>query len=281
MRIGVPKEIKNNEFRLGLVPSSVRELVANGHEVVVQHDAGLGIGIDDASFIQVGAKIVDSAAEVFQLADMIVKVKEPLPEEYPLLREGQILYTYLHLAADERLTKSLMERKIVGIEAGLVKIEQRVDEERVVVEEPVDRRIAVAMTAQQHAARRVPQAGLRRDALATIEQRRLTLDLVLDGVAHVLEREGVDEPPQPLVRSPHADGPALVLEIDRGHRIHGALVVVGEDQRRVGRVDAHVVHQLLRILVHIHRRNEVSHRQRLPLTLRHSKIVKDRIQTVL
>lgn len=115
MIVGVPKEIKNKENRVGMVVAGVRALTAAGHKVLIQHNAGVGAGISDEDYRKAGAAIVETPKEVFDKADMIVKVKEPLPEEYPLLRQGQILYTYLHLAADERLTKALMERKIVGI----------------------------------------------------------------------------------------------------------------------------------------------------------------------
>ncbi|MGK5084986.1 alanine dehydrogenase [Bdellovibrionota bacterium FG-1] len=115
MIVGVPKEIKNKENRVGMVIAGVRALTAAGHKVNVQHNAGVGAGISDDDYRKAGATILESAKEIFDKADMIVKVKEPLPEEYALLRENQILYTYLHLAADERLTKALMERKIVGI----------------------------------------------------------------------------------------------------------------------------------------------------------------------
>ncbi len=115
MIVGVPKEIKNKENRVGMVKAGVLALTQNGHEVLLQSGAGAGVGISDDDYEKAGAKILDSPKEVYEKADMIVKVKEPLPEEYPLLREGQVLFTYLHLAADERLTKALMERKIVGI----------------------------------------------------------------------------------------------------------------------------------------------------------------------
>ena len=115
MIVGVPKEIKNKENRVGMVLAGVRALTKNGHKVLVERTAGLGAGISDEEYIQAGATIEGSAKDVYSKADMIVKVKEPLPEEYNLLREGQILYTYLHLAADERLTRALMERGIVGI----------------------------------------------------------------------------------------------------------------------------------------------------------------------
>ncbi len=115
MIVGVPKEIKNKENRVSMVVAGVRALSHAGHKVLVQAGAGIGAGISDQEYQSAGATIVESAKDVFAQSDMIVKVKEPLPEEYDLLREGQILYTYLHLAADERLTKALLERKIVGI----------------------------------------------------------------------------------------------------------------------------------------------------------------------
>lgn len=115
MIVGVPKEIKNKENRVSMVVAGVRALTQAGHKVVVQTGAGLGAGITDQEYASAGATIAADAKEVFSKADMIVKVKEPLPEEYDLLREGQILYTYLHLAADERLTKALLERKIIGV----------------------------------------------------------------------------------------------------------------------------------------------------------------------
>jgi alanine dehydrogenase len=115
MIVGVPKEIKNKENRVGMVIAGVRALTQAGHKVLVQHNAGVGAGIADEDYRKAGATILQNPKEIFEKADMIVKVKEPLPEEYPLLRENQILYTYLHLAADERLTKALMERRIIGI----------------------------------------------------------------------------------------------------------------------------------------------------------------------
>lgn len=100
MRIGVPKEIKVREYRVGLTPTSVRELTARGHQVLVEHDAGSGIGMSDAHYETAGATILSSAADVFAEAEMIVKVKEPLANERAMLRPGQILFTYLHLAPD-------------------------------------------------------------------------------------------------------------------------------------------------------------------------------------
>lgn len=115
MRVGVPKEIKNHEYRVGLTPQSVAELVANGHEVGVEAGAGLGIGAVDAEYIQSGATVLDTAAEVFATSDMIVKVKEPQPEETALLRPDQILFTYLHLAPDPVQTKALVASGAVCI----------------------------------------------------------------------------------------------------------------------------------------------------------------------
>ena len=115
MRVGVPKEIKTHEYRVGLVPASVRELVHHGHEVVVETTAGDGIGFDDADYESAGARVVENAAAVFAEADMIVKVKEPQPAECAMLREGQILFTYLHLAADAEQTRALVDSGCVAI----------------------------------------------------------------------------------------------------------------------------------------------------------------------
>jgi len=115
MRIGVPTEIKNNEFRVGLSPASAREYASRGHTVFIQSGAGDGIGCDDDAYRAVGATILETAAEIFQQADMIVKVKEPQPEEWVQLREGQILYTYLHLAPDPEQTKGLIESGVTAI----------------------------------------------------------------------------------------------------------------------------------------------------------------------
>lgn len=109
MKIAVPKEIKNNENRVGLVPGGVRQLVQDGHEVFVQHNAGIGIGITDEEYIQAGAKIVSTLEDAFATGEMIIKVKEPQPNEIALLKPHHILYTYLHLAADKELTEGLMK----------------------------------------------------------------------------------------------------------------------------------------------------------------------------
>ncbi|HEX6361679.1 MAG TPA: alanine dehydrogenase, partial [Albitalea sp.] len=115
MRIGVPKEIKNHEYRVGLTPASVREFVAHGHEVLVQSGAGAAIGMADAQYRQAGARIAADAARVFAEADMIVKVKEPQPAECALLRRGQVLYTYLHLAPDPAQTAALVKSGAVCV----------------------------------------------------------------------------------------------------------------------------------------------------------------------
>ncbi len=115
MLIGVPKEIKTQEYRVGLVPASVRELVHHGHRVLIQTGAGLGIGFDDKAYKAAGAKIAGDAAEVFAKADMIVKVKEPQPKECKMLRPGQVLFTYLHLAPDPEQTNGLIKSGAIGI----------------------------------------------------------------------------------------------------------------------------------------------------------------------
>lgn len=109
MLIGVPKEIKNHEYRVGLTPASVMELVARGHRLLVESDAGAAIDFPDADYLAAGAEIASSAAEIFAVADMIIKVKEPQPNECAMLRPGQILYTYLHLAPDPQQTELLIK----------------------------------------------------------------------------------------------------------------------------------------------------------------------------
>jgi alanine dehydrogenase len=113
--IGIPKEIKNNEYRVALVPSGVQSLVENGHRVIVQTSAGEGAGISDAEYAAAGAQIIPAARAVFEEAEMIVKVKEPLPSEYPLFHKGQVLFTYLHLAPAKELTLALLEQQLIGI----------------------------------------------------------------------------------------------------------------------------------------------------------------------
>ena len=115
MRVGCPKEIKNHEYRVGLTPGSVREYVAHGHEVLVETGAGAGIGADDNAYRAAGATIAKAAADVFAKSDMIVKVKEPQPNEWAQLRDGQILYTYLHLAPDPEQTKGLLASGVTAI----------------------------------------------------------------------------------------------------------------------------------------------------------------------
>ncbi len=115
MKIGVPKEIKNHEYRVGMTPSGVRELVEHGHSIVIETDAGHGSGFDDADYEAVGATIVGAATDVFAQADMIVKVKEPQPVECRMLREGQVLFTYLHLAPDPEQTRLLLQSGATAI----------------------------------------------------------------------------------------------------------------------------------------------------------------------
>ncbi len=115
MIIGVPKEIKISENRVGLTEKGVKQLVAEGHELYVEKDAGLGCYISNEEYEKAGAKILDTKKEVYDKAEMIVKVKEPLPDEFELMRENQILYTYLHLAAEPKLTKALCDRKVKAV----------------------------------------------------------------------------------------------------------------------------------------------------------------------
>ena len=115
MLIGVPKEVKDHEYRVAITPIGVHELVAHGQDVVIQKDAGVGSGIGDEEYVAAGAKILPDADAVWGDAEMVLKVKEPVAEEYERMREGQVLFTYLHLAADKPLTEELINRKVTGI----------------------------------------------------------------------------------------------------------------------------------------------------------------------
>jgi len=113
--IGVPKEIKEHEYRVAIVPAGVRALLQAGHKVYIESEAGKGSGIPDTEFQKAGATILSSKEEIFSQAELIIKVKEPLPEEYPLLKKNQIIYAFLHLAASLELTKALIEREVIAI----------------------------------------------------------------------------------------------------------------------------------------------------------------------
>ena len=125
MIIGIPKEIKEQEQRVALLPSAASQLTRRGHSVVVQKNAGIGSGYPDDDYIKAGAEIVDQAKEVFARADMIVKVKEPLEAEFPLLRKGQILFTYLHLAASKSLTQALLKSGAIAIAYETIQVDHR------------------------------------------------------------------------------------------------------------------------------------------------------------
>jgi len=115
MKVGIPREVKNNEFRVAITPSGVHELVRNGHEVFVEADAGVGSSIANEDYLAAGAKILDSADDVWAIGELILKVKEPVPAEYHKMRAGQTLFTYLHLAANRGLADELVKRKVTGI----------------------------------------------------------------------------------------------------------------------------------------------------------------------
>jgi alanine dehydrogenase len=124
--IGVPKEIKTREYRIGIVPAGVRALAARGHKVLIEKNGGMGSGITDAEFVKAGAEIVRSAGEVWDRADMVMKVKEPLQDEYARIREGQIVYTYFHLAGvDPELTKVLVKKKAAAVAYETIQLPDR------------------------------------------------------------------------------------------------------------------------------------------------------------
>ncbi len=125
MIIGVPKEIKEQEQRVALLPSGTTQLTKHGHSVLVERNAGFGSGYLNEDYVKAGAEIVEQAKEVFERADMIVKVKEPLKAEFPLLRKGQILFTYLHLAASKSLTEALLKSGVTGVAYETIQVDHR------------------------------------------------------------------------------------------------------------------------------------------------------------
>jgi alanine dehydrogenase len=125
MKVGIPREVKNNEYRVAITPAGVNELVRHGHDVYVEREAGVGSSITDADYSAAGAQILGSADDVWSTGDLILKVKEPIPSEYHRMREGQTLFTYLHLAADRNLTEELVKRKVTGIAYETVELGDR------------------------------------------------------------------------------------------------------------------------------------------------------------
>ena len=111
MIIGIPKEIKNNEYRVSILPAGVETLTHAGHQVLIEHNAGFGSGITDVDYETVGAEIVDTPDLVYSQAEMILKIKEPQPSEYSLIKKGQMIFTYFHFAASRELTEAMLEKK--------------------------------------------------------------------------------------------------------------------------------------------------------------------------
>ena len=125
MKVGIPREVKNHEYRVAITPAGVHELVTNGHQVYIEKDAGVGSSIPDEDYVAAGAGILASADEVWGTGDLVLKVKEPIEEEYGRMREGQTLFTYLHLAASPACTTALLDRKVTGIAYETVELPDR------------------------------------------------------------------------------------------------------------------------------------------------------------
>ena len=125
MKIGVPREIKNHEYRVAITPAGVMEMVRHGHEVFIEQDAGIGSSISNEEYVKAGAKMLATADEVWQTGDMIMKVKEPIAAEYDRMREGQLLFTYLHLAAEQKCTDALLKNKVTGVAYETVELTDR------------------------------------------------------------------------------------------------------------------------------------------------------------
>ena len=145
MIIGVPKEIKNNENRVALTPGGVAEMKKHGHTVYVQATAGMGSGFSDAEYVEAGAEILPTIEEVYAIAEMIIKVKEPIASEYNLIKEGQLLFTYFHFASSEELTHAMIERKAICLAYETV--------------EKKDRSLPLLIPMSEVAGRMAPQEG--------------------------------------------------------------------------------------------------------------------------
>ncbi|GAA2388739.1 alanine dehydrogenase [Catellatospora methionotrophica] len=145
MKVGIPREVKNHEYRVAITPAGVHEFVRNGHDVVIETGAGLGSSITDAEYVAAGATILSTADEVWAGAELILKVKEPIAEEYHRMREGQVLFTYLHLAASKECTDALMTQKVTGIAYETV--------------ETADRALPLLAPMSEVAGRLAPQVG--------------------------------------------------------------------------------------------------------------------------
>ena len=125
MKIGVPREIKNHEYRVAITPAGVMEMVRHGHEVFIEQDAGIGSSISNEEYVKAGAKMLATADEVWQTGEMIMKVKEPIAAEYDRMRDGQLLFTYLHLAAEQKCTDALLKKKVTGVAYETVELTDR------------------------------------------------------------------------------------------------------------------------------------------------------------
>src|SRR5438067_12747361 len=125
MKVGIPREVKNHEYRVAITPSGVNELVRHGHQVVIEKEAGTGSSIPDDDFTAAGAQILPTADDVWGSADMVLKVKEPVAEEYHRMRKDQVLFTYLHLAADKACTDALLAAGTTGIAYETVQLEDK------------------------------------------------------------------------------------------------------------------------------------------------------------
>ena len=145
MKIGVPREIKNHEYRVAITPAGVMEMVRHGHEVFIEQDAGIGSSISNEEYVKAGAKMLATADEVWQTGDMIMKVKEPIAAEYDRMREGQLLFTYLHLAAEQKCTDALLKNKVTGVAYETVEL--------------IDRSLPLLAPMSEVAGRLAPQVG--------------------------------------------------------------------------------------------------------------------------
>lgn len=243
MIIGVPTEVKTREYRVGMIPAGARTLTARGHKVLVQQGAGLGSGISDDAYRAAGAEIVASADEVWKRAEMIFKVKEPLPEEYPRMREGQIVYTYLHLAAAPQLAHEMIKRGVTGVAYETIEL----DDGRLPLLQPMSAvagrmsvQVAAAYLQKEHGGKGMLLGGVpgvRRGRVAIIGggvvgQHAARMAVGLGALVNILDINPdtlsyIDDIYQGRVNTLYSDPLSIEESVQRADVVIGAVLVTG------------------------------------------------------
>ena len=243
MIVGVPTEVKTREYRVGMIPAGTRTLTSRGHKVLVQQGAGLGSGISDDAYKAAGAEIVATADEVWKRAEMIFKVKEPLPEEYPRMREGQIVYTYLHLAAAPQLAHEMLKRGVTGVAYETIEL----DDGRLPLLQPMSAvagrmsvQVAAAYLQKEHGGKGMLLGGVpgvRRGRVAiigggTVGQHAARMAVGLGALVNILDINPdtlsyIDDIYQGRVNTLYSDPLSIEESVQRADVVIGAVLITG------------------------------------------------------